>query len=168
MNKSCEKMFTLLGISRSINIQLLSHCKTILECQLPPLLSDPGTDSAMAGVMYRKHIPSQRYNTKCLYFAYMATANFKTKQKIRVGMQMERKNKNRNILSLLSHIQCSDNLHKYWFQENPEDAVTYHDRKQNPPASLLCDQARSAHCWNMHSEFVFLCEICRQYVLAQW
>lgn len=39
-------------------------------------------------------------------------------------MQMERKNKNRSILSLLSHMKCSDNLYKYWFQASPKGIVT--------------------------------------------
>lgn len=32
---------------------------------------------------------------------------------------MERKNKNRSIPSLLSHMKRSDNLYRYWFQANP-------------------------------------------------
>lgn len=53
----------------------------------------------------------------------MATANFK-KQKRRVGIQMERKNKNRSIPSLLSHMKHSDNPYRYWFQASPKDVVT--------------------------------------------
>lgn len=77
----------------------------------------------MAEVMYRKRVPSHRHDTKCPCFAYMATANFK-KQKRRVGMQMERKNKNRSIPSLLSHMKHSDNPYRYWFQASPKDVVT--------------------------------------------
>lgn len=60
----------------------------------------------------------------CMY----SNSKLKKKQQT-VGMQMEREQHActatyKSIPSLLSHLECSDNLYGYQFQGSPKDVVT--------------------------------------------
>lgn len=131
MNRSCEKTFTLPGISRSSNIQLLSHCKTILEHRLLPPPSDIGQTRPRQGTRTEKTVllTGTTTNAHALHVRQQQTKKKNNKTSGNAGGEgaacmHARRATYKSIPSLLSHVECSDNLYWYRFQASPKDVVT--------------------------------------------